>query len=259
MKMNTMMHGDFTLLAKQYVNRPGYSEDILHALMSHTGAASEGFVAADVGAGTGKLTEILAKLGMRGIAVEPNDAMREEGIRLDTCNKQFAWQKGFAEETGLANDSVNWVFMASSFHWTDQKQALSEFHRILKEGGHFTALWNPRDVERNELQQQIESIIRHYVPDLKRVSSGSQSHMSGVEEVLLSTGQFDRLIFMEAPHTVVMTKERYLNAWRSVNDIQVQAGQILFEKIMDEISLCLSHIDEIEVPYKTRAWTVQAI
>lgn len=83
--------------------------------------------------------------------------------------------------------------------------------------------------------------------------------MSGVEEALLSTGHFGRLIFMEAPHTVVMTKERYLNAWRSVNDIQVQAGQILFEKIMDEISLCLSQIDEIEVPYKTRAWTVQAI
>lgn len=35
---------------------------------------------ADVGAGTGKLTENLIELGLHGYAVEPNDAMRGEGI-----------------------------------------------------------------------------------------------------------------------------------------------------------------------------------
>jgi ubiquinone/menaquinone biosynthesis C-methylase UbiE len=254
-----MIHGDFTLLAKQYINRPGYSETVLRALMSHTGASKKPFTVADVGAGTGKLTEILAELGMGGVAVEPNDAMRGEGLRLEACSQQFEWRKGYAEETGLAGNSVNWVFMASSFHWTDQPRALAEFHRILKAGGHFTALWNPRHIEGNALHQEIEAIIRHYVPDLKRVSSGSQSHMNGLEEALQSTGHFGNLLFMEAPHDVDMSKERYLNAWRSVNDVQVQAGPELFERILDEIDRFLGDVESISVPYKTRAWTVQAV
>ena len=34
--------------------------------------------------------------------------------------------------------------MGSSFHWADTLQALEEFHRILRPGGFFTAIWNPR-------------------------------------------------------------------------------------------------------------------
>ena len=254
-----MTHGDFTLLAKQYIHRPGYSETALRVLMAHTGAEQPTFTVADVGAGTGKLTELLGELGLRGVAVEPNDAMREEGIRLAAGGRQFEWRQGSAEETGLAEDSVDWVFMASSFHWTDQPRALAEFHRILRAGGHFTALWNPRHIEGNALHEEIEALIRHYVPELKRVSSGSHSHMNGLEEALQATGHFGRLLFVEAPHHVDMSKERYLNAWRSVNDIQVQAGPELFERIVGEIDRLLGDLQTIRVPYKTRAWTVQAL
>jgi hypothetical protein len=82
--------------------------------------------------------------------------------------------------------------------------------------------------------------------------------MSGVDEDLLSSGLFEDLIFMEAPHEVEMTKSRYLNAWRSVNDIQVQAGPERFEKIMSGIESIIGSADTIVVPYKTRAWTVRA-
>jgi len=58
-------------------------------------------------------------------------------------------------------------------------------------------------------------------------------------------------------HEEVMTKERYINIWRSVNDIQVQAGEEGFKRILDNISIILKDYDEITVPYKSRAWTAQ--
>lgn len=253
-----MKQGDFTNLAKDYINRTGYSNTVIRILASYIGAYKENFAIADVGAGTGKLTEILLEKGFRGYAIEPNDAMREEGIRLSKNLSQIQWKKGSGEETDLADNSVDWVFMASSFHWTDHTKSLKEFYRILKPGGFFTALWNPRDLERSAFHKKIESIIFEIVPEINRVSSGSKEYLIGLEEKLVFNNYFDHLFFLEAPHEERMSKERYLGAWRSVNDIQAQAGKEKFEKIMSRIESEIQSMDEIIVPYKTRAWTVQS-
>ena len=77
-----MKHGDFTELAKFYIDRPGYSTVLLGCLKNHIfNSVGEGQVA-DIGAGTGKLTENLVSVGCTGFAVEPNDAMRAEGQKL---------------------------------------------------------------------------------------------------------------------------------------------------------------------------------
>lgn len=251
-----MKHGDFTQLAKFYVDRPGYSLTLLGCIKSYVEqTCKREITVADVGAGTGKLTENLEQLGLKGYAVEPNDAMRREGMRLFAGRDTFTWRKGSAEETGLPDNSVDWVLMGSSFHWTDAPRATAEFRRILKPGGFFTAIWNPRDVERNEIHSEIEEMIRKEVPGMKRVSSGSTVTTQDMLDKF--GGGIDRLIFMECLHDEVMTKQRYMNIWRSVNDIRVQAGEEGFQRILNNIENMLKDYSEISVPYKSRAWTMQ--
>jgi ubiquinone/menaquinone biosynthesis C-methylase UbiE len=249
-----MKQGDFTDLAKAYIHRTGYSLTVLSTLAASIGAWRTGFEVLDLGAGTGKLTANLLELGLRVRAIEPNQAMREEG---QTQVPQINWAEGSAENTGLPDNSIDWLLMGSSFHWADLPVALAEFARVLKPGGFFTALWNPRALENNELHARIESRIYALVPDLKRVSSGSSAFTQNLEAKICSTGHFGNLLFMEAPHQVLMTPERYLGAWRSVNDIQAQAGPERFEQVMAAISSEIEGLELIEVPYRTRAWTVQ--
>ena len=253
-----MKHGDFSALAKEYIHRPGYSLPVLKMLAKHAGSgAIPSFAVADVGAGTGKLTENLLQLGLKVIAaVEPNDAMRNEGEHGEITST-VAWKKGTAERTGLDSESIHWLLMGSSFHWAKRSEALAEFHRVLKPGGYFTALWNPRDVERNPLHAKIEARIKEIVPDLTRVSSGSAAFTQTLFDDLIENGHFEECLFVEGRHDVIMTPERYLGAWRSVNDIQVQAGPERFEKILLAIADEIKDLNEIAVPYKTRAWTVR--
>jgi SAM-dependent methyltransferase len=248
-----MRPGDFTTLAQAYRHRPGYSDELIDALVDQTGADLGG-VTVDVGAGTGKLTSMLSDREAHGLAIEPNAAMRAEGERLQMPG--FAWRGGGAEATGLRDESVDWVTMASAFHWTDAPKALAEFHRILKPRGALTLLWNPRDLARDPLQMRIEARIAALAPDVRRRSSGAPAYTETLEDLLLADGRFRRLLFLEAPHVERMSVERHLGAWASVNDVRAQAGEEAWAEIMPAIEEELRGLDHVDVRYRTRAWLV---
>jgi len=254
-----LRHGDFTHLAKSYVNRPAYARPVLTCLSRHIGEERVGLKFADVGAGTGKLTQMLLDLGLSGHAVEPNDAMRREGMAHCGRDSRIAWIAGSAEATGLADRCVDWVTMASSFHWPDTSRTLAEFHRVLGPGGFFTVLYNPRDLENDALQEEIDNSIKSIVPEMKRVTSAAGNLMKHLDNTLTSTGHFGDLLFVEAPHEERMTPARYMGVWHSVNDIQVQAGPERWQRILSMIEGKIAGMGEIVVRYRTRSWTVSAL
>ena len=127
-------HGNFTKLASDYRHRPGYSQQLLKAILAEQRAHRQVSTIVDVGAGTGKLTKQLRALEVDSLtAVEPNDAMREAGIEY-TDGLDVQWKKGSGESTTLPDQFADWVLMGSSFHWVDLEKGLAEFHRILKTG-----------------------------------------------------------------------------------------------------------------------------
>lgn len=249
--------GDFTTLARAYAqSRPGYSERVLEALIRFVSAERPVRAVADIGAGTGIFSRMLARHGLDVTAVEPNDAMRREGIAT-SAGVPIHWHSGRAERTGLPDRCFDWVTVASAFHWVELPAGLIEIHRILRPGGYLTVLWNPRDIDGHPLHERIEAVIEEIVPDLRRVSSGSRRHAADWESVLVSTGHFSDPILFEAPHEERMSRERYMTAWRSVCDIQEQAGPERFEEILRRIAEIVEAHEEIVVPYRTRAWTVR--
>jgi SAM-dependent methyltransferase len=168
-----MKHGDFTGLAGDYAKfRAGYAPQVATAILSYVGRDAASIDAADIGAGTGIWTRTLAARGLHSVvAVEPNDDMRGQGIETSR-GTDIVWHKGSAEATGLPDGSADLVSMASSFHWADFDKACDEFHRILRPGGVFVALWNRRFIEPNPLLVEIEAEITRLKPDIRRVSSG---------------------------------------------------------------------------------------
>jgi SAM-dependent methyltransferase len=251
---NSLKLGNFTTLAKAYINRPAYSLQIVDALLRYINANSQTLKVVDVGAGTGKLTKILASRCNSVDAVEPNDEMLQEGIKY-TSSLNVNWFRGSAENTTLDDSCYDWVTMASSFHWTNPVKSLPELSRILVEDGYLTIIWNPRNIQISKLHSDIEEKIY----ELSRVSSGGKSHTKEWENVLTSTGHFKDVIFMECDHNEVMTKEQYMGAWDSVNDIRSQAGEKRWKKIISCIEQAILNYDEIIVPYKMRAWTCSKV
>lgn len=251
-------HGNFDTLASDYSQyRPGYAPSIVPAVLSLVGRPAREVDAADIGAGTGIWTRMLAAQDLRSVtAIEPSDEMRRYGL-LTPQEHNIVWRRGTAEETGLPSRAYDLVTMASSFHWTDFDKACAEFQRILRPGGRFVALWNPRMIELNPLLVEIEQEITRLNPAVKRVSSGRSGLTDRLTDMLWATPGFDDVVYLEARHVATQTVEQYLGAWRSVNDLRVQLGLDLFNRFLDFVERKTVDLAEIETTYLTRVWAVR--
>jgi ubiquinone/menaquinone biosynthesis C-methylase UbiE len=253
-----MKHGDFTGLAGDYARfRPGYAPQVATAILNYVGRDAADVDAADIGAGTGIWTRMLAARGLHSvIAVEPNNDMRGQGIETSR-GTGILWLKGSAEATGLPDGSADLVSMASSLHWADFDRACDEFHRILRPGGVFVALWNPRFIEANPLLVEIEAQIARLKPDIRRVSSGRSGITERLMDMLSAKPQFAEVLYLEGRHSLWQTPQQYLGAWRSVNDLQVQLGPELFLEFLAFTEERLAGLTAIETTYVTRAWAAR--
>jgi SAM-dependent methyltransferase len=114
--------------------RPSYPPALLDPLPLDADAA-----VLDLGAGTGKLTRVLAERYRDVTAVEPLANMR---AMLERVVPGVPVLPGSAERIPLDDGSVDGVFAAQAFHWFDKLLALPEIARVLRPGGVFAIVWN---------------------------------------------------------------------------------------------------------------------
>jgi SAM-dependent methyltransferase len=144
--------------------RPDYPPAAVSAILEDLVGAAQ-LTAADVGAGTGIASRLLAERGVRVLAVEPNAAMREAAAP----HPRVEYRVGTAEATGLAAASVDLVLCAQAFHWFDAQRALAEFRRILRPGGRLAILWNERR-EDDAFTGAYSRLVAEMAPDRTEAS-----------------------------------------------------------------------------------------
>ncbi len=153
--------------------RPGYPAPVIDAILNavqtapgpvpHAVSGPSPRTAADLGAGTGKLSRALADRGLDVIAIDPSASMLDAALaagpgisptRTDAGGAdgprpdrpRLRTLVGTAEATGLPDASVDLVTAAQAWHWFDTEAASAEAMRILRPGGTLALVWNTLDV-----------------------------------------------------------------------------------------------------------------
>jgi SAM-dependent methyltransferase len=142
-------------------SRPSYAPETIDAVLAGL-AAPGSLVAADIGAGTGISSRLLAQRGVRVFAIEPNEPMRTQGA--GDSNPLIEWREATGEATGLPDHSLDLVLCAQAFHWLDAGRALEEFRRILKPGARSAVVWNVLD-EADEFSHGYSTIVAAHATD----------------------------------------------------------------------------------------------
>lgn len=153
----------FSNRVENYVRyRPGYPSEIVTLLCDECGLTDKSAVA-DIGSGTGKLSELFLNAGCRVFGVEPNKEMREAGERMDFPN--FVSIDASAEGTTLPAHSVEFVTAGQAFHWFDRDRCRAEFLRILKPEGWVVIIWNDRRDDTTPFLVAYELLLEQFGTD----------------------------------------------------------------------------------------------
>lgn len=159
----------FSSRVKNYVKyRPGYPSLIIDFLKENN-ILKESSVIADIGSGTGILSELFLKNGNKVYAIEPNPDMRKSAERLISKYDNFISINGSAEKTMLKEGSIDLITAGQAFHWFDIKKTKLEFKRILKSNGYVVLIWNNRKKSGDNLSSDYEKLVLKYGTDYKEV------------------------------------------------------------------------------------------
>jgi SAM-dependent methyltransferase len=193
----------FELAAEEYERtRPDYPDAVLERL-----PVPDDATVLDVGAGTGKLTRVLARRYARVIAVEPLDGMR---AILERVVPEAEALPGRAEEIPVPDTSVDAVFAGQAFHWFATDEAMAEIARVIRPGGVFCLVWNSADEDR------VTPLPRPFLDYLDELRAERQVEGPPFKDVI-ARGRFADIHEAAVPHDHVLDRQGLLDNARSVS------------------------------------------
>jgi len=127
----------FDEVAQQWDNmREGFFSEAVREKAIATAAVQPGKSAADIGAGSGFVTEALIREGLRVIAVDQSEAMLTEMRKRFADFDGIEYRVGEAESLPISDETVDYAFANMYLHHVESPlEAIKEMVRILKPGG----------------------------------------------------------------------------------------------------------------------------
>jgi SAM-dependent methyltransferase len=203
----------------------------------------------ELGAGTGKLTRVVAELGHDVQATDPDPAMLQvlerelPGVRTAEAS---------AEDIPLADASVDAVIAAQAFHWFDLDRALPEIARVLRPGGRVCLVWNYRD-EKIPWVRRLGTLIG--AQDVKEQEADPA-------QALIFSERFGFVEDREFTHWQNVDRRSILDLVLSRSNVAVLDEQGRQAKLAEVLALYDEYgrgMDGMQLPYVTRCYRADVL
>lgn len=242
---------DYSALAPHYELRAPYADVAVHALLDAAGVPPKATVV-DIGAGTGRLTRLLAARGHPVTAVEPCAPMRAIGEALGAVGP-VRWHAADGCRTGLPQGCAQLVGYGSSFNVLPPAAAIAEALRLLGGAGHVLLLWNHRDLA-DPLQARVEALLRRHAPAYqggrRRADPLPDWHAAGV--LREAHAQVARIVVRQPLADFVAGFRAHGTLLRCLDG---DLAPVLAGLHAELAGACAD--GSIEVPFDTRAWCLK--
>jgi hypothetical protein len=229
--------------------RPDYPNALIRFLLDRLPPPA---VIADIGSGTGILSDQLLGARYTVFGIEPNGPMRLEAERRLAMQTGFHTVAGTAEATTLASGSVDAVTCAQSFHWFDRSRCRIEFERISRTPKLVLLIWNERGSQ--DLMEEYDRILQESAPEYRTVG-----HRNVTDADIASFFSPHPVELLYFPHAQSLDREGFLGRVLSSSYVP-NVGKPGHDEVMEKMQVFFDRHAEsgrIKLPYQTRVYAAQ--
>ena len=257
--MSTILHPSaqigFSTTADLYQKaRPSYPDDIVNWLRDTLKLVTTSHVV-DLGAGTGKFIPYIKQISQHITAVEPIAEMLEQ---LQQQHPDVKAVQTDSQNLTLAQESVDAIICAQSFHWFSDEASLNEMYYILKPHAHLGLIWNQRDTSVSWVKK-IADLLATYEGDTPRFHQGTWCEV--FEDSRLFELESKHLLPFLHSGTVEKVVVQRLLSTSFIAALSPKRKDAFRQKILDIIQAELGKgaEDLIDFPYLTHAYHYQKL
>lgn len=182
------------MVAERYERyRPGYPDEVVDRVLAGLGDARN-LTALEIGAGTGKATRAFASRGVRIRAIEPDHQMC--ALLAEVTDRETVTICEGTFEDLEPDPSVDLVYAAAAWHWTDPATRWTRAARWLRPGGVVAALGGPVDLTDEVLLEQVRRVVSPFVGDESIPGTDDDHDVTGIRwpgTELLAAPDFRRM------------------------------------------------------------------
>ena len=221
--------------------RPTYPVDAVRWMLG-----DQPQVVLELGAGTGKLTRVIAELGHDVHATDPDEAMLQI---LERVAPGIRTARASAEDIPLADGSVDVVIAGQAFHWFDLDTALPEIARVLRPGGRICLVWNARN-EKIPWVRRLGSII------------GTQEQLRDPAQALIFSELFGFVESRDFSHWQTIDRKSIQDLVLSRSNVAVLDEEARAAKLAEVLAFYDEFgrgMDGMQLPYDTHCYQADVL
>jgi ubiquinone/menaquinone biosynthesis C-methylase UbiE len=221
--------------------RPTYPDEAVRWMLG-----DQPLTVLELGAGTGKLTRVIAQLGHDVHATDPDPAMLQI---LEREVSGVPTAEASAEEIPLGDASVDAVIAGQAFHWFDLDRALPEVARVLRPGGRVCLVWNYRNEK---------------IPWVRRLGAliGTQEHQQDPAQALIFSELFGFVEEHEFTHWQTIDRTSIQDLVLSRSNVAVLGERERAAKLAEVLAFYDEFgrgMDGMQLPYVTRCYRADVL
>lgn len=228
--------------------RPGYPQEIVDVILRETGIKS-GSKIVEIGAGSGKATELFAGRDFDILCIEPGRDLAKIGAdKFKKDSITFACSR-FEDFHFTARD---WdvVLAAQAFHWVPQPKGYEICADILRDGGYLAVFWNMYITYDNPLDRDLLALSNKYSGFADFLSENEcEARIRSITSEIENSGLFSRPKVFRHLWRQTYTADQYFgfaltgNRFVQKSDAEKEAAR------RDIAALCQKYNGSIDRPY----------
>ena len=236
--------------------RPSYHNEIIDTLIKRT-RLTNGSKLLEIGAGSGKATELFTGKGFEILCIEPGtDLVKRGNERFKDENFKFI-ESRFEEYLEPPN-YYDVVFSAQAFHWVPQPIGYEKCSVTLKESGYLAIIYNMYIAYDNDFDNELLTISNKYSMGLSSADD-CEKRADSIVAGIVESGLFSKPEVIRSSFEQTYTPDEYFGFALTGNSFIQKTDeekQIAYKEL---VQLANKHNGMIQRPYVCALYLAQKL